>query len=112
MYRSLGDCLRDVLVYSMFFWNRMFDLLPESSTLLGDLLRRMVSVAGWCSGAFLSRRGSPDIPRTLFAPSPVYISVRKSKGSPSVERINLRDFVESKIPSLYLPFVPAWWLSK
>jgi hypothetical protein len=105
-------CIGDILLYPMFFCNRMFDLLLEPSTLFGDLLGCLVSVVVLSIGVFLSWRGSPDIPRTLFATSPVYISVRKSKGSLSVERITLRDFVESKIPSLYLPFVPAWWLFK
>lgn len=111
IYRSLVDCLRDILVYPPFSCNWMFNLLPEPLTLFGDLLRCLVSVVVLSIGAFLGRRGSPDLPRTLFAPSPVYISV-KSKCSPLVERITLRDFVESKIPTLYLPFVPAWWLSK
>ena len=112
MYPSLGDCLRDILVYPIFFCNRIFNLLLEPSTLFGDQLRCLVSLVILSMGAFLNWRGSPDIPRTHFAPSPVYISVRKLKGSPSVERITLQDFVQSKIPTLFLPFVPAWWLSK
>jgi hypothetical protein len=47
-----------------------------------------------------------------FAPSPVCLSVRKSKGSAMVEKISLRDFVHSRLPGLRSPYVPAWWLFK
>jgi len=95
----------------------MFKLIPgEPTTLFSGssvgVLRFLISVVVLSMGAFLSRRGSPDIPRTHFAPSPIYLSVRKSKGSTMVEKISLRDFVESKMPSLHSPFVPAWWLFK
>jgi hypothetical protein len=98
----------------------MFKLIsggPSSFFSLGGnnvvlCFRLLISVVALSVGAFLRRRGSPDTPRMHFAPSPVYLSVRKSKGSAEAEKISLRDFMESKMPSLHLPFVPAWWLFK
>jgi hypothetical protein len=84
-------------------------LFGGDNVVLGQFV---ISIVILFTGAFLSLGGSADIPRTHFAPSPVYISVRKSKGSTTVEKISLRDFVQSKLPSLRSPFVPAWWLFK
>ena len=78
-----------------------------------DNVRRiLISVVILSMGILLRLRGSPDVPKIQFAPSPVSLSVRKSKGSATVEQTSLRDFVQSKLPSLCLPFIPAWWLFK
>lgn len=77
-----------------------------------DVGRFIVSLVVLSMGAFLSLRGSSHVPRTHFSPSPVHIKVRKSTSSKEVEKISLRDFVETRCPSLSSPFVPAWWLNR
>lgn len=96
----------------------MLDLISgRPATLFGsgitvDVGRLLISVVILSMGAFLSLRGTPDVPRTHFESSDVYLSVRKSTGSTQAKKISLRDFVELKLPSLRLPFVPVWWLFK
>jgi hypothetical protein len=95
----------------------MFNLISGGpSTLFSgnsvDVAPFVITIVVLSMGAFLGLRGSPDVPRTHFAPSPVYLPVRESKDSTVIKKISLRDFVESKLPSLRQPFIPAWWLFK
>ncbi|GBE81054.1 AB-hydrolase YheT [Sparassis latifolia] len=50
------------------------------------------------------------LPKLYFHSPRPSLSVRTSLGSKEVQRISLRSFVESKCPSLYTEFRPAWWL--
>jgi hypothetical protein len=42
--------------------------------------------------------------------SPAYFSVRKVTDTADVERLSMRTFLESRVPSLFSEFRHAWWL--
>jgi uncharacterized protein len=47
-----------------------------------------------------------------FPPQPAILAVRKQQGSEDVEYVSLQTLVESRCPSLFAAFRPAWWLFK
>ena len=63
-------------------------------------------------GCVLSSQASARLPRVHFSSPQVYVSVRKSGDPESTERTSLRALLESKCPSLFSEFRPAWWLFK
>lgn len=62
-------------------------------------------------GAVLSLRiGGACVPRVFSSETPVYLSTRTQE-SEDTTRTSTRVFIESRVPSLLLPFRQAWWLS-
>ncbi|KAF8305023.1 AB-hydrolase YheT [Clavulina sp. PMI_390] len=56
------------------------------------------------------------IPTSIYYPrTPLKFKVKRNdpsdpKGAKKTELMGIRDFLESRVPSLYKPFEPTWWL--
>jgi hypothetical protein len=54
----------------------------------------------------------PTVPKVYFGTSPAPIRLHNSKDPAKTDETTLSAFVESKVPSLFSPFLPAWWLPR
>ncbi|KAI0637069.1 AB-hydrolase YheT [Trametes polyzona] len=50
------------------------------------------------------------MPKLYFGFVPATVAARSAKSSKAIERITLRDFIQTRCPSLFQEFRPAWWL--
>ena len=59
-----------------------------------------------------SSHSSTRATRVNFAPTPVQVQVHSDAKGTDDEPISLRDLIETKCPSLFAEFRPAWYLFK
>ena len=59
--------------------------------------------------SFLS--ASYYVPKLYFG-TPETVFVRPAASTKAIEKVTLRDFVQSRCPSLFQEFRPAWWLNR
>lgn len=60
--------------------------------------------------SFLSM--SHYVPKLHYGSSAVTISARAAATPKTIEKVPLSVFVQLRIPSLFQPFRPAWWLNR
>jgi hypothetical protein len=51
-------------------------------------------------------------PEVFFGNEPAQIPVQRSDSSGGIDSASLQTLLETRCKSIFLPFNPAWWLSK